>query len=272
MQPGMVKMDGELLVRTYNVGFGDCIFVRIPDGDDAFHMLIDCGTCNSMRLLRRALEDMRTLLPDEPTEDGSTPQKRLDLLVVTHPHEDHICGLIPDWFKDIRIGQIWLSAFIKEDHPQARKSREVMALVDSMVYGFQNSSGSLADEDVLREMLAVSLSNHDVLNALRGTAEGPNPNFPPDTQRLYVFREPEGSDGAAYLEQLAACGLVLEDGSLCYRSFQEPLPRFGCSPLNGTSMVGTWAEKRRRCVQCWPACDPSKTMPRRLRLHRPGAR
>lgn len=215
-------MNGELLVRTYDVGFGDCIFVRIPDGDDAFHMLIDCGTCNSMQLLRRALADMRTLLPDEPTENRSTLQKRLDLLVVTHPHKDHICGLIPEWFSDIRIGQIWLSAFIKEDHPQARKSREVMELVDSVAREFLDSSGSLADDDVLREMLAVSLSNHDVLKALRGTAEMPNPNFPSYTQRLYVCREPEGPDGAAYREQLAARGLVLEGGSLCYRGFHEP--------------------------------------------------
>lgn len=47
-QPGMDEMDGELLVRTYDVGFGDCIFVRIPDGGlmypDASKTLANLGT------------------------------------------------------------------------------------------------------------------------------------------------------------------------------------------------------------------------------------
>ena len=41
-------MADELLIRLYDVGLGDCIYVRIPGKtakkEDAFHMLIDCGT------------------------------------------------------------------------------------------------------------------------------------------------------------------------------------------------------------------------------------
>ena len=36
-------MGSNLLIRAYNVGCGDCIYVRIPDKKDAFHILIDCG-------------------------------------------------------------------------------------------------------------------------------------------------------------------------------------------------------------------------------------
>ena len=40
-------MGAKLLVRSYNVGCGDCIYVRIPDGEDGFHILIDCGSKES---------------------------------------------------------------------------------------------------------------------------------------------------------------------------------------------------------------------------------
>ena len=40
-------MDDKLLIRVYAVGFGDCIYVRIPDGESHYHVLIDCGTSDS---------------------------------------------------------------------------------------------------------------------------------------------------------------------------------------------------------------------------------
>jgi hypothetical protein len=216
----MVKMDGELLVRTYDVDFGDCIFVRIPDGDDAFHMLIDCGTCNSTHLLRRALEDMRMLLPDEQTWNGSASQKRLDLLVVTHPHEYHIRGLIPDWFSGIRIGQIWFSAFIQVDHPQAKESCKVVDMAGGPACTLLDSDRCFINDSLVCEMLAASLSNAEVLTALRGK-DGEEKTFPLDIPRLYVSRQPDGRAGAKYLQNLAAHGFGLEEGVLCYRSFQE---------------------------------------------------
>ena len=36
-------MADKLLVRIYNVGLGDCIYLRVPDENDDVHILIDCG-------------------------------------------------------------------------------------------------------------------------------------------------------------------------------------------------------------------------------------
>ena len=44
-------MGNQLLVRAYNVGCGDCIYVRIPDAKDGFHILIDCGKKGGAELL-----------------------------------------------------------------------------------------------------------------------------------------------------------------------------------------------------------------------------
>jgi beta-lactamase superfamily II metal-dependent hydrolase len=91
----------------YNVGLGDCIYLRVPDLDYEWHILIDCGNkFSSMDLLRDAIASLEAELPEHETFPG---RKRLDLLVVTHPHEDHHKGFEARFFKNIKIDNLWLS-------------------------------------------------------------------------------------------------------------------------------------------------------------------
>ena len=48
-------MGNQLLIRAYNVGCGDCIYVRIPNDKDGFHILIDCGKKGDAELLEKAV-------------------------------------------------------------------------------------------------------------------------------------------------------------------------------------------------------------------------
>ncbi|MDR6670219.1 metallohydrolase [Rhizobium sp. 1399] len=113
-------MDDQLLIRAYSVGVGDCIYVRIPkactkDGVvDDFHILIDCGKKGSADLLKVALDH---LVQELPKVNG---KGRLDLLLISHEHEDHIKGIDPAWFANIKIENIWMSVAIDRTHPQAR--------------------------------------------------------------------------------------------------------------------------------------------------------
>lgn len=140
-------MGNQLLIRTYNVGCGDCIYVRIPDDGDGFHILIDCGKKGNDELLKKVVG----LLADDLPAGKTAGRKRLDLLVATHRHEDHIKGFNPDWFSNIEVRNIWLSAAMDPDHPQAAGVNNLHQFAVRQMRALLDSSQSLTPEV---EMLA----------------------------------------------------------------------------------------------------------------------
>jgi competence protein ComEC len=65
-----------LFVHFINVGYGDSIFVEFPDGAN---MLIDGGNREAGVRVSDYLKERKI--------------KKLDLVVITHPHPDHMEGL-----------------------------------------------------------------------------------------------------------------------------------------------------------------------------------
>src|SRR4029079_11199660 len=71
--------DGQLHLVALDVGQGDAILVVSPSGST---MLIDGGPDPDL-LLRRLGERLPWW------------HRRIDILILTHPHEDHVAGLVP---------------------------------------------------------------------------------------------------------------------------------------------------------------------------------
>jgi len=207
-------MDDNLLVKIYRAGFGDCIYVQIPDDGTHFTMLIDCGTSGSPDPLEAAIDDVRTMLPHLEGDD-----RRLDLLVVTHPHADHIKGLNPAWFKKIKIKRIWLPVFMNQKHPQAKKMRAFQDLAGKRADDLLKRSG-LALAPGMRSLLersAWNICNTGALDALRtGLAQDSNiqPDYP-----LYVARDLADRQSAGERDKYK---LDFEQGTTRFRGFQEP--------------------------------------------------
>lgn len=177
--------DTLLLVRSYNVGLGDCIYVRVPDEGRPKHFLIDCGNkYGSPDALRDAIADLRGNLP---IEDGAPT---LDLLVATHAHEDHVKGFDPELFQGIRIRRIWLSAATNPDHPQAEGTQALLGFAEQelrRLTASENRSLAAWAEDLL------ALSKAGGMDALREGLPEANGIAP-----LYVHADTPAADLAMF--------------------------------------------------------------------------
>jgi beta-lactamase superfamily II metal-dependent hydrolase len=159
-------MADKLLVRAYNVGVGDCIYCRIPKAIkrggnvDDFHILIDCGSKGSADPLAITIDRFKEMLP----QDGA--KRHLDLLVVTHEHEDHIKGMDPKVFKDIKIDNIWMNVAMNEEHPQAGRKHKLRAFATQAMRGLAATGLSLSPE--VQELVSMyGISNDGAMKALR---------------------------------------------------------------------------------------------------------
>ena len=162
-------MADKLLVRAYNVDVGDCIYCRIPKAIrrgasvEDFHILIDCGSKGSANLLATAIEHLKEFLPD-----AGGGKKRIDLLVATHEHEDHIKGMDPEVFADIKIDNIWMNVAMDENHPQAGQSRSLRGFAMREMRGLAEQNLSMSPE--LQELVALfGIDNDGAMEALRTT-------------------------------------------------------------------------------------------------------
>lgn len=106
---------GPVTVRHYCQGIGDCHLLRFPkeDGGD-YWMLIDCGVHSSVK---GGSDRIREIVADiaERTD-------RLDVVVVTHEHWDHVSGFLTeaDTFGGLEVGEVWMGWTEDPDDRQAQ--------------------------------------------------------------------------------------------------------------------------------------------------------
>jgi hypothetical protein len=148
-----------LRIRMYRHGLGDCVLLRFrkEDGEGTFNVLIDCGL---ITVAKDARQKMQTVAHDiaEACKDGDT--SRLDVVVMTHEHWDHVSGFHPqqarEAFDAIEIGEVWY-AWTEDPRNElgkrlrAEREEKVRALA-SAVAAFSKTPGM---EDRARDLGAM---------------------------------------------------------------------------------------------------------------------
>lgn len=197
-------MDDEILIRVYNVGLGDCIYVRVPDGKRPKHILIDCGTFSRSERLQAVLNHVEKELP----RDGAG-KPQLDLLVVTHNHKDHLSGFglkdISAWFRNAGIGKIWLSAGMNREHTQAKKTFRLLEFAERTAASLPAISPGPAFDGLAADLLGAGEDSRDednvrALTMLRKTLPGGKVEIGP----VYLDDSMIGSRAPKFFSQAGA--------------------------------------------------------------------
>ena len=150
-----------LVVRVYDVRFGDAVLVTIPDTSNGQvvdrTILFDFGNAFGTEggqddVLDPVIDDIMARLNGQP----------LDLYVMTHEHLDHVQGLLhaaEDLGKEIKAKQAWLTGSADPDYYADHKNAKKQKIAAVAAYG--QAVSSLAALASYSPFLGVLMANNN---------------------------------------------------------------------------------------------------------------
>ncbi|GEP56184.1 ComEC/Rec2 family competence protein [Reyranella soli] len=167
------RKSGDVRVRAYNVRFGDCILISFGQGASEKHILVDFG--NAPAGVRNGGGKNDVFAP-VARDLAKRTNKRIDLLVMSHEHLDHMEGFYSERavFDQCDVGEVWMSIMSSPDYyrrfPQCEPERRArMALLDKVTNGqgvahFENLPGPV---QALIANNVLNLANKERVDYLR---------------------------------------------------------------------------------------------------------
>jgi beta-lactamase superfamily II metal-dependent hydrolase len=113
----------EVRIRMYNVGFGDAFLVLLPTGNKQRRILFDCGSVEAAQGVAMASVVQRII--DDVTDDDGIP--RIDVVVATHRHKDHISGFGNAAWQGVEVKEVWMPWTEDPTDAEARKIRDIQS-------------------------------------------------------------------------------------------------------------------------------------------------
>jgi hypothetical protein len=124
-------------VRMYRQGLGDCFLITFDHGGTSpKHMLIDCGSLGATTTGVR----MRDVVDDIKATTGG----RLELLVATHEHQDHVDGFLERQAvftaNDFEVKNVWLAW---TENPKDALARQIEVFEGDLVAALSAAAAAL---------------------------------------------------------------------------------------------------------------------------------
>lgn len=147
------SLDASAQIYYIDVGQGDSQLIRLnPDDSDPYDILIDAGTRSTKQELSDYLSELGV--------------QNIDLLIGTHPHEDHIGGMA-QIIKDFPIGTICLPETSEKMTPTTQTYESLLDAIeekDVPVTAAEAGTFLLKTDEVTLQILSPSHQDYDNLN------------------------------------------------------------------------------------------------------------
>ena len=148
-------------VRMYRQGHGDCFLLSTKDrNDDPYYILIDCGLIRGSQIREIPIGDIVQHIAD-------STNNHLNLVVITHEHQDHVSAFnsaaSKKIFEDIQIDKLWLPWTEDPDHDLANQLREkyndtlIHLLISSKKLRGMASNTAIQKGKKIRDLLAFDI-------------------------------------------------------------------------------------------------------------------
>lgn len=154
---------GGAVIRMYRIGHGDCFLIAF-DGKQAgkpSYVLIDCGYKPGSP---RKIDRTPAMGADEVAEDIlKVTGGFVDIVVVTHEHQDHVNGFTKGHFGKLKVGTVW---FAWTEDPQDPVANALRAKFKDQLLGLLGARNRLAAAgaegvDWLDDFLAFELGGEE---------------------------------------------------------------------------------------------------------------
>lgn len=181
-EPAAAPPPASIRIRMYNVGFGDCFLLQIPTDAGPKRIVIDCGSLKNKHYNIKQISDQ--LIKDVTDPDGVP---RIDVLVMSHRHADHISGFTNERWAAVEVGEIWMPWIESPTDPEAKKLwKKQKEQAKALQFAVERQVDLGLDLDpLLADVAAAALSNEDCLAVLHGGfAKKVKPKFYPKDDKV----------------------------------------------------------------------------------------
>jgi beta-lactamase superfamily II metal-dependent hydrolase len=108
-------MSSTMTIRMYNVGFGDSFLLLLPGKKS---ILVDAGFHSQGKGAFTANDLAKQIAADAEAHSGKA---RIDVVIATHRHQDHVFAFNSAEWADVEIGEVWMPWVEDRDNPVATK-------------------------------------------------------------------------------------------------------------------------------------------------------
>jgi beta-lactamase superfamily II metal-dependent hydrolase len=172
--------DKHITVRMYNIGFGDAFLLFFPDSPRPRKVLVDCGVHFQGRNPNAPIDKMvERIIADVTEADGP----HIDLVIVTHRHQDHVEGFANPLWQEVKVDEVWLPWTENYKDPKARailetqstKAKKLAMVLDKMLASptrFGLNAARVEELRALKDFSTNSLSNEKAMETLHEGFKG----------------------------------------------------------------------------------------------------